>query len=169
MKKNEYFSNCYKAIITNKIVHIIISLLEFILTLITQSIVFYTKYIPKKLAYKKFSFSVIHIILKLLYTLSESTKLIIIIIIYILTIIYYLLFNKYPLKEKYIYNTIIINIFEVFIFRLFFLIICYIALSIDNLIYLVISFLLIIIVAVLLKFFKKSSLLFFPSFYFLSI
>jgi hypothetical protein len=44
MDKNEYFSNSYKAVITNKFFHLIIILIEYFLTLSFQIIIFIRKF-----------------------------------------------------------------------------------------------------------------------------
>ena len=152
MKKNEYFSNCYKNLISNKIFHLIISFLEFILTLTIQTIIFYSKYNPKKPAYNnKIYFKNLHIIFQIFLNSSPiSIKLLIIIILYIFISIYFLIYSKYPLKQKCIHSSIIINLFEVFVFRLLFIVIVLTALTNDNLFCLIISLILMINILILL-------------------
>ena len=131
MRKNEYFSNCYKVILTNKSFHFTISFLEYILTLMVQSIIFYrkTNYQNNNEAYLKY----FHVLIKKLIDLAPlSIKIIFIIMIYALIVIYYLIYNQYSFKQKCIFHSIIINAFEIFIFRLFFIVICYIVFSGHN-------------------------------------
>ena len=94
MRKNEYFSNCYKVILTNKSFHFTISFLEYILTLMVQSIIFYrkTNYQNNNEAYLKY----FHVLIKKLIDLAPlSIKIIFIIMIYALIVIYYLIYNQY--------------------------------------------------------------------------
>ena len=136
MNKHEYFSNCYKVILTNKYFHFSISFIEYLLTLMVQSIIFY-----RKTNYQenfKISLKQFHLLLKKgIDMFPLSIKLIFIIMIYALIIIYFLIYNQYSFKQKYILNSIIINAFEIFIFRLLFIIICYIAFSVHNFIALI--------------------------------
>ena len=131
MRKNEYFSNCYKVIITNKSFHFTISFLEHILTLMVQSIIFYRK--TNYQNNNKASLKYFHVLLKQLIDIVPlSIKIIFIIMIYSLIVIYYLIYNQYSFKQKCIFHSIIINAFEIFIFRLLFIIICYIVFSVHN-------------------------------------
>ena len=153
MKKNEYFSNCYKNIISNKIFHLTMSFLEFMLTLIINSNIFETKYNPKiiKVYKNKISFENFQMCFKILIDITPlSFKLLIIVIIFILIAIFCLIYNKYSFKQKYIYGCIIINLFEVFFFRCLFIIIVLFAFTIDNFICLIISLILTINLIILL-------------------
>ena len=131
MNIDEYFSNTYKVIITNKFIHLIILLLEYILTLGVQIIIYIAQYNSEY----KYNFTSLHFhlaIIKIINHIPMIIKLIIIIIIYIFIIIYFLIYNKCLFQHKYLCNTIIINIFEIFIFRLLFIIICHITFSLNG-------------------------------------
>ena len=138
MNKNEYFSNCYRTIISNKIFHLIMSLSENLLTLMVQSIIYFRKFTSDE---ENISFSSFHLILRMLIDMVPLLyKLILIIIIDILIIIYYLIYNRFSFQKKSIFNRIIINLNEIVIFRLLFIIFCHIAFSINKDIELLICF-----------------------------
>ena len=91
-----------------------------------------------------------------------NIKLIVILIIYILILFYFLIYQKYSFKKRKLYNIIIINLFEIFIFRIIFIIICNIAFSIENNIALLIcSFLSLIIIILIIKNFLINHLYYF--------
>ena len=125
MNKNEYYSNSYRVIISNKYLHSILSLFEYLLTLTAQLIVYNTNYSLKnsnQIDYFNFHLSLINI----LNSIPTFSSLIIIIIFYLSIPIYYFIYNKYIFKQVGLFNKIIINIFEMLFFRLFFIILCHI-------------------------------------------
>ena len=131
MMNNEYFSNCYHALITNKFFHSLILLLEYFITFLSQitlyTIKFEFKYdeeIPNGFFYAVF--------IQKIHNLQEYIKLLIIIIIFALTFIYLIVYTKFSFKKKNLFNLIIINFFEIFIFRLFLIIILNILLAIKG-------------------------------------
>ena len=131
LKENEYFSNSYKSIISNKFFHLIIILLEHIFT-ITVQIVIYVRLFDSN---NKDNNSSIHFHLIMITIVNQTTqhiKIIILSVIYILILQYYYIYNTYSLKKYSISNFIAINIFEIFIFRLIFIIICHYLFSLEN-------------------------------------
>ena len=127
MNKNEYFSNSYRTIISNYFLHLILSLIEYIFTLSVQVIIFITEFDSEdKYNYISFHF---HLIIK---NIPMTLKLIIIILIYIIIMIYFFIYNRYHFQCKNIVNTIIINLFEIFLFRVLFIFICHTAFSIKG-------------------------------------
>ena len=130
MNKNEYFSNCFISIITNKFFHLIISFIEYYLTIAVQIIIFLRQFQNNNnekadgIRFHLYIASIIRI-------LPVYIKLIIIITIYILILLYFFIFNKYSFKQKYIWK-IIINIFEIFLFRVFFIIISHLLFSLNG-------------------------------------
>ena len=131
MNTNEYFSNTYKSIISNKFIHLIIILLEYLFTLTVQIIIFITQFNSEY----KYNFTSLHfhlIMIKIINSIPLMIKILIIIIIYISIIIYYLIYNRFSFQHKYIINIVIINVFEIFIFRLFFIIICHVVFSLNG-------------------------------------
>ena len=118
MQKGEYFSNSYRVMITNKPFHFIVYLSEYLLTLITQvtlSIIGYEYNFDEILPSKHFYIIFIQHINKL----PEYIKLLIIIIIFVLIFVYFFIYNKFAFENKFIFNIITMNFFEIFIFRCF--------------------------------------------------
>jgi len=149
LKENEYFSNSYKSIISNKFFHLIIILLEHIFT-ITVQIVIYVRLFDSN---NKDNNSSIHFHLIMITIVNQTTqhiKIIILSVIYILILQYYYIYNTYSLKKYSISNFIAINIFEIFIFRLIFIIICHYLFSLENniilLVFIIISIPIIVII-----------------------
>ena len=131
MFESQYFSNSYKGIIINKLFHFIAILLESFITLMIQITLYIMKFshlseekIPTLYFYAKF--------IQQINKSQEYTKLTLIIIIYVLIIIYFLVYIKFSFGNKYLINTIIINIFEIFIFRLILIIIFHILLALEG-------------------------------------
>ena len=99
MKQKEYFSNCYRALITNKIIHLFLLFIEYLFTLIVQFIVFN----------RQFASQPIDIIIKNNFFLSFEKlvdimplylKISIILILLLLVPIYYIVFNKILFGKK---------------------------------------------------------------------
>ena len=133
MFESQYFSNSYKGMITNKVFHFIIILLENFITLIIQITLYIMKFthiseekIPTVYFYSIF--------IQQINKLPEYTKLILIIIIFVLIIIYFFVYSKFSFENKYLINIIVINIFEIFIFRLIVILIFHILLSIEGIV-----------------------------------
>ena len=117
MNKNEYFSNSYRALISNKYLHFIISDLEYLLTLTAQIIIYNTDYCfenNNKISDMNFHF----LLLNILNKISLFSTLIVILIFFLTIPIYYFIYNKYSFKKNCTFNIIIMNIFEIVIFRL---------------------------------------------------
>jgi hypothetical protein len=134
MNKNEYFSNCYHGVISNKYILSIIFFIEYVLTLSIQIIGFIrllTDNIGEVIT--KNNFLLIYI--EKINSLKIYVKIIIILIIFILIVIYNYIFSKHLFERIFIYK-LIINIFEIFLFRLFFVIICHVLFSINGIIFL---------------------------------
>ena len=99
MNIDEYFSNTYKVIITNKFIHLIILLLEYILTLGVQIIIYIAQYNSEY----KYNFTSLHFhltIIKIINHIPMIIKLIMVIIIYIFIIFYFLIYNKCLFQHK---------------------------------------------------------------------
>ena len=108
MNKNEYFSNCYKGIIKNKIVHLLTTLFEYLCTLTNQIIIFNREFnsnFKNSVSYTHFHLKIV----KIFSYLSNLGKFTLIVIFYILIIIYYFIFSKFSFKRKNIINKICIN------------------------------------------------------------
>ena len=149
MKESEYFSNSYKSIISNKIIHLIIIFLEYTFTIGVQIIIFVRQFDSK---YED-NLDGIHFhlfMIKIVNITSKYIKIVLLSLIFIFILIYYYIFNKYSFKKSNLSNFIAINIFEIFIFRLFFIIICHYLFSLENnivsLVFLIISILIIVII-----------------------
>ena len=149
MFKSEYFSNSYKSLITNKPFHFLVLLLEYILTLISQVTLFVIKFnfkmdedIPSGFFYAIF--------IQKLNKLPEYVKLLIVIIAFISIFVYFFIYNKYFFEYKCIFNIIAINIFEIIIFRLAFLILLHIVLAIEGIPGIVINIILIPILGLII-------------------
>ena len=99
MMNNEYFSNCYHALIANKFFHSLILLLEYFITFLSQitlySLNFEFKFdenIPNNFFYAVF--------IQKIHNLQEYIKLLIIIIIFTFTFIYLIVYTKFSFKKK---------------------------------------------------------------------
>ena len=142
MLNSEYFSNCYQHIITNKFFHFLILLLEYFITFLSQITLYTLKFrinfdedIPNGFFYAIF--------IQKINKLQEYIKLLIIIIVFVLTFIYLIIYTKFSFKRKHLFNIIVINIFEIFIFRFLLMLILHILLAIKGipgLVMIIISF-----------------------------
>ena len=149
LKENEYFSNSYKSIISNKFFHLIIIFFEYVFTHAVQIVIFIRQFDSD---YKD-NISNIHFhlfMIKIVNQTHKYIKIILLSLIFIFILIYYYIYNKYSLKKYRLSNFITINIFEIFIFRLFFIIICHYLFSLENniisLVFVIISILIIVII-----------------------
>ena len=147
MNKNEYFSNCYHGVISNKYILSIIFFIEYVLTLSIQIIGFIwllNDNIGEVITKNNFLF----IYIEKINSLKIYVKIIIILIIFILIVIYNYIFSKHLFERIFIYK-LIINIFEIFLFRLFFVIICHVLFSINSIILLLFLILFIPIIKII--------------------
>ena len=149
LKENEYFSNSYKSIISNKFFHLIITMLEYIFTIIVQIIIFFRQFDSN---YND-DLSTIYFHLIMINIVNHThiyIKIILLSLIFISILLYYYIFNTYSLKKYNLLKIISINIYEIFIFRLLFIIICHYLFSLDNniisLVFFIISILIIVII-----------------------
>ena len=136
MFKSEYFSNSYRVMITNKLFHFIILLLEYLIMFSVQ-VTLYT--INFKINFEddmtiQYFYATF---IKRIYNLPEYIKILITCIILILFYAYFIIYNRFAFENKNVFNIIIINLFENFFFRLFFIIILNILLSIKHMVLLV--------------------------------
>ena len=161
LKENEYFSNSYKNIISNKFFHLIIIFIEYVFTITVQIVIFIRQFDSN---YKE-NITNIHfhlIMIKIVNQTNKYIKIILLSLIFIFILIYYYIYNKYSLKKYILSNFIVINIFEIFIFRLFFIIICHYLFSLENniisLVFVIISFL---IIAIIIHSFSMNHLYYF--------
>ena len=165
LKENEYFSNSYKSIISNKFFHLIITMLEYVFTIIVQIIIFIRQFDPNY--NDDISNIYFHLIMvKIVNYTHNYIKIIILSLIFISILLYYYIFNKYSLKKYNLLNSIAINIFEIFIFRLLFIIICHYLFSLDNNIISLIFFIISIpIIVIIIHSFSMNHLYYFsPNF-----
>ena len=147
MNKNEYFSNCYNGVISNKYILSILIFIEYILTLSIQIIVYIRQFNDKnEEVISKHNFHLFYI--EKIISLKIYIKIIIILAIFALIVIYNYIFSKQLLKRILICK-IIINIFEIFLYRLFFIIICHILFSINSIIFLLFFILFIPIIKII--------------------
>ena len=131
MLKIEYFSNSYRVMIMKKPLHFLAIFVEYVLSFMAQVSVFILKFsfkLDEKLPIKYFY----AILIQQINKLPEYTKLIIIIMIFVFAFIYYFIYTKFSFENKYIFNIIAINIFEIIIFRCLFIFILHILLSIKG-------------------------------------
>ena len=131
MMKNEYFSNSHRLILKNKAFHFLLALLEYFITFIAQITIYNIKFninFDEKLA-PKFFYAVF---IQKINKLPDYAKLVIILLVFALILIYFFSYNKFSFEKKSIFNTIAMNIFEIFIFRFLFLIILNILLAIKD-------------------------------------
>ena len=164
MNKNEYFSNSYRTIISNKYLHLILILLENFLTLTAQTILYNTNYnFQNNSDSSNLNFHCL--ILNLLNSIPLFLSLIIIILFFLIIPIYYFIYNKYLFKQKCLLNIIIINIFELLIFRLLFIILCHIIFLFKGiLLFVVILFSFFIYSIIIFNFFNNHLYYFSPHF-----
>ena len=133
MNESEYFSNIYRKIIKNKPFHIIIMFIEYILSIIIEIIIVLNGFNSVESHEKihnnhNFLFLLIH------FTdiISFNVKIFIIILTFILIPIYYFIYSKIQFKASSTLNSIIINLVEIFCFRLLFIYFCHIELSLSS-------------------------------------
>ena len=157
MNKNEYFSNCYKEIISNKFFHFVVLFLEYIFTLTMQIGIFINEFnfSEKENKSKRFSF------LNAFNYIPIYVRLIIILVSLISIIIYYFIFKIFLFKRKYIWKSIIINIYEIFVFRCFFIVLCNLIFSIIRIELLFCGIFLIPVIIIIINNFIKNHLFFF--------
>ena len=131
MLKNEYFSNSYRVLIVYKPFHFLFILLEYFMTFITQ-ITLYTIKFKINLEQKISSVYFYAIFIQQTNKLPEYSKLTIVILIFVLIFVYFSIYTKFAFENKHLFNSIIINIFEIFIFRFILIIIFHILLAIQG-------------------------------------
>ena len=131
MFKSEYFSNSYRVMITNKQFHFIILLLEYLITFSAMITLYTIKFkiefdenLPNQFFYAIF--------IQKINNLPEFVKILISSLILVIIIAYFLIYNKFVFEHKNIFNSIAINFFENFIFRLFIIVLFHILISIKG-------------------------------------
>ena len=160
MFKSEYFSNSYRVMIKNKSFHFIILLLEYLITFSAQ-ITLYTikfKINSQEVIQNKYFYA---ILIQRINNLSEYIKSLITSITLVLIFAYFIIYNRFAFERKHIFNFIVINLFEIFIFRLFFIIILNILLSIKHFILFIIIIISIPAIFLIMKNFYLNHLYFF--------
>ena len=160
MTKNAYFSNIYWSVISKNYIHLLLSLLEHILTLTSQIEVFNEKFGPQNnINNIFFNFNI-----KLIYLIKcipNFVVIIIIMLIYISIPLYFFIYDKFQFNKRYLFKIVIINIFEIFIFRILFIIICHIVFSLEGTFLLIFILLLIPILILILNIFFINHLYYF--------
>ena len=131
MLKNEYFSNSYRSLIIYKPFHFLVILLEYFLTFLSQ-ITLYTIKFNVSLGEKISSVYFYAIFIQQINKLPEYSKLIIILIMFVLIFLYFFVYTKFAFENKHLFNLVVINIFEIFIFRFILIIIFHILLAIQD-------------------------------------
>ena len=131
MFKSEYFSNSYRVMITNKQFHFIILLLEYLITFSAMITLYTIKFkiefdenLPNQFFYAIF--------IQKINNLPEFVKILITSLFLVIIIAYFLIYNKFVFEHKNIFNSIAINFFENFIFRLFIIVLFHILISIKG-------------------------------------
>ena len=160
MFKSEYFSNSHRVMIANKTFHFIILLLEYFITFSAQVNLYTIKFkinfkenIPNQYFYA--------VLIQQINDLDEYIKILITSIILVLIFAYFIIYNRFAFENKNVFNIIVINLFENFIFRLFFLIFMNILLAIKNLIIIVMIIISIPAIFLIMKNFFLNHLSFF--------
>ena len=160
MWKDEYFSNSYRALITNKYYHFVFTLLEYYLTIIAQIDLFHNNFnfsIKEEIPSERFYI----IFIQKTNELPEYCKLIIIIIIFVFIFIYFLVYTKFSFENKNLFNIILINLFENFLFRYLLIIILHILLAIKGEIGIIMIILSIPIISLIIRNFVYNHLHYF--------
>ena len=162
--KNEYFSNIYNKLLTNQYFHIIITILDYIIILIVQLDIVSSKFIKTP----DNPIIILNISSKLtnIFTLiSSAFKGCFLAFISIIIITYYLVLTNKKFKGNTVLF-IIINIFEIFIFRLLIIFYFSIIFSFNELLILYLSIIItIIILYIIIKDFMNNHLYYFvPNF-----
>ena len=160
--KNEYFSNCYNIVTLNKIFHLFCLFLEYIFTLDIQIAIFMNKYNNDyKNKDKYVSYNIYFFLINIINSTPNYIKITIILAIFISIIIYYVFFNIYLIKKKLKIKEIIINIFEILIFRTFFIMISQTLFSMKNTNLLICIILLVPVLLILFNNFSINHLYYF--------
>ena len=150
MFKSEYFSNTYRVILTKKRFHFIFILLEYLITFVSQKTIYTLKF--KYDLNEDISLHLFYaIFIQQINKLSEFIKLLIIIIIFTSIFFYYFIYNKFAFENKNIFNTIIINIYEIAIFRLILIIVFHILFAIKGIPKLIMIIVLIPVLCLIVK------------------
>ena len=157
MNKTEYFSNCHKEILSNKFFHLVVLFLEYIFTLTLQIGIFFNEFNFSENENKSKGFS----FLNAFSYIPIYVKLLIIIVCLISIIIYYFIFKIFLFKRKYLWKSIIINVYEIFVFRLFFILLCHLIFSIIRIELLFCTIFLIPVIIIIINNFIKNHLFFF--------
>ena len=140
IKIDNYLSNCYRELIRSKIIHFLFLLMDISLLLLQEIDLLNSGFRPRYQNNAKFISPIIILIKK-----CDKLPIYINFLLIILTLLFfdslYILLCKIDFKHKNIIILIIINILELFYFRLFILFFCCLLFSLSNL-YLLPSFIL---------------------------
>ena len=163
MDGNEYFSNLYISLIKNNLFHIIITLFEYIFTFSIQILIFTRKLdneSDNQMFLPPYYYQIIMI--DILHLMPKFLKLVIILLLSIIVIIYYFIYSKFSFNKNNIVNKIIINIFEVFLFRLFLIFFIFGTFSIeDNFIFLIAFIFIIPVIIIIINSLRMNHLYYF--------
>ena len=168
MLESQYFSNSYKGMIKNKLFHFLTILLENFITLIIQITLYIMKFthISDEKTPILYFYS---IFIQQINKLPEYTKLTLIIIIFVLIIIYFFVYTKFSFENEYLFNKIVINIFEIFIFRLIVILIFHILLAIEGIAGIIMIILSIPIIFLIMENFSFNHLYYFSPHFIVSL
>ena len=141
LKEENYFSNCYRYLTRSKIVHFIFSLIDIILILLQNIDIFNREFIPR---YKTNNKIIVNPIILLIHKLDNFPEYIHFLIIFIPIIFFdsfYIFLNIYDIKNNNKLIYIMINLLELFYFRIYSILFYSLLFSLNNNYYFIVSFL----------------------------
>ena len=119
IKGENYFSNCYKRLIRSKIVHFLFLLIEIIFILLQEIDIFNRGFQPRNSKNGKIIISPIILLINKLDTFPTYVNFLIIILSMLIFDSLYLFLCQKDIKKKDVFIFIVINILELFYFRLY--------------------------------------------------
>ena len=119
---NNYLSNCYRHLTNSKIIHFLITLIEITLNIIQELDTYLRDFHPANNTENNNKLSFIFNIIQKTNNLKQTIKLVIMIFFVFLMDLLYIFLKRKNFLIKHTYNSIIINILELFYFRVFVLI-----------------------------------------------
>jgi len=121
IKEDNYLSNCYRRIIRSKIIHFLFFLIESFLIIIQEIDIINREFKSRYLSQDKKIISPIILVICIFDNFPEYLNYLIIILSLLIFNSLYIYFCKKDLKQTNIFFSIIINILEIFYFRLYML------------------------------------------------
>ena len=118
---NNYLINSYKSLVRSKFIHFLVTLIEILLNIYTELVIYIEEYIPRNKNEEKIT-KIILFISNTIHNLSNAVKIFIVLFyIIVLNSIYFFL-GKIKLKKHNKYFSVLYNILEFFFFRIVMLI-----------------------------------------------